>query len=98
MPKKLAPTGTDADLNLSTLSGLFANEDQARDFLESKRWPNGPVCPHCQSTEAYKLTAKPKSKRPVRPGVYKCKKCRQQFTVRIGTIFEESKLPLCKWL
>jgi transposase-like protein len=98
MPRKLPPIGTDADLNLSTLSALFTNESEARAFLESKRWPNGPVCPHCGGKEAYKLTAKPNSKNPVRPGVYKCKSCRQQFTVRVGTIFEESKLPLCKWL
>jgi transposase-like protein len=98
MPKKAAPTGTDADLNLASMAGLFANEDQARAFLESKRWPNGPVCPHCQSTEAYKLTPKPGSEKPVRPGVYKCKKCREQFTVRVGTIFEDSKLPISKWL
>ena len=37
----------DNDLNLATLSGIFADEDKAREFLESKRWPNGPVCPHC---------------------------------------------------
>jgi transposase-like protein len=85
-------------LNLATLSHLFADEDAARDFIESRLWPNGPVCPHCGCTEAYTLTAKPESKKPVRKGVYKCKECRKQFSVRIGTIFEESKIPLCKWL
>lgn len=98
MPKKRPPTGTDADLNLATLSHLFTDENAAREFLEKKRWPNGPVCPHCDSTEVYRLTAKPESRRPVRPSVYKCSKCREQFTVRIGTIFEESKLPISKWL
>lgn len=96
--RKAAPTGTDADLNLSTLSRLFGDENAARDFLESKRWPNGPVCPHCGSTEAYRLISHKVSKRPMRPGVCKCKACRKQFTVRVGTIFEESKLPLRKWL
>ena len=86
------------DLNLATMSHLFADEDAAREFLEHRLWPNGPVCPHCDCTEAYKLTAKPDSDKPVRKGVYKCKECRKQFTVRIGTIFEDSKLPLCKWL
>jgi transposase-like protein len=98
MPKKLPPTNTDRDLNLSTLSRLFVDENAAREFLESKRWPNGPVCPHCGSTEAYRLTAREGSRKPVRPGVCKCKKCRKQFTVRVGTIFEDSKLPLSKWL
>jgi transposase-like protein len=98
MPRKNPPTGTDADLNLATLLPLFTDESKARAFIESKRWPNGPVCPHCDCKEIYKLTAKPGSKKPVRPGVYKCKVCRKQFTVRIGTIFEESLIPLSKWL
>jgi transposase-like protein len=95
---KAPPTGTDADLNMASLSRLFVDEDAAREFLESKLWANGRHCPHCGCLETYKLTAKPKSKHPVRPGVYKCKACRAQFTVRIGTIFEESKLPISKWL
>lgn len=73
-------------------------EDKAREFLESKRWPDGvPFCPHCGG-EGYALTAKPKSRRPGRPGLKKCKVCRKQFTVRVGSIFEDSKIPLCKWL
>ena len=85
-------------MNLATLSHLFVDEDAARKFIETKRWPNGPVCPHCDCKEIYTLTGKPGSKSPVRPGVYKCKQCRKQFTVRIGTIYEESKIPLSKWL
>lgn len=97
--KKNPKTGTDADLNLNSMIPLFANEDKARDFLESKRWPDGEVfCPHCGEGDAYKLTAKPGSKSPVRKGVWKCRGCRKQFTVRIGTIFEESKVPIRKWL
>src|SRR6185436_19966726 len=98
--KKAAPKGTDGELNLSTMARLFSDEDAAREFIESKRWPDGkPICPHCGHNEAYALTAhKTTSKRPMRKGVYKCAKCRKQFTVRIGSIFEESKLPLRKWL
>jgi transposase-like protein len=76
----------------------FQDADKAREFLEKLRWPNGPVCPHCNCTTAYKLTAKPGSKKPVRPGVYKCKDCEQQFTVTVNTIFEDSHIPLNKWL
>ena len=98
MPAKKKPTGTDADLNLVTMAGLFANEDEAREFLESKRWPDGkPVCPNCGG-EGYALTPKPESKSPCRPGVKKCKTCRRQFTVRVGTIFEESKIQIRQWL
>jgi transposase-like protein len=98
MPRKNPPTGTDANLNLATLLPLFTNENKARAFLEAKRWPNGPVCPRCGSTEVYTMTAKPGSRKPVAPGTYKCAGCREYFTVRIGTIFEESKIPISKWL
>src|ERR1700730_2929602 len=77
---------------------LFTNETAARAFIESRVWSNGPVCPHCQCKEVYKLTAREGSEHPVRAGVYKCKACREQFTVRVGTIFEDSKLPFTKWL
>jgi transposase-like protein len=98
MPAKNQTTGTDKELNLATLADLFTNEDAARAFIESRVWPEGRVCPHCGSKESYTLTPKPDSKRPVRKGVYKCKDCRKQFTVRIGTIFEDSHLPFTKWL
>jgi transposase-like protein len=99
MPAKKAPTGTDRDLDLATLSHLFVDEDAAREFLECRRWPDGVVtCPHCDADGAYRLSAKPGSKRPVRPGVFKCRACRKQFTVRVGTIFEDSKIQLSKWV
>jgi transposase-like protein len=88
----------ETELNLASLAKVFADEDLAREFLEKKRWPNGPRCPRCGSTKAYALTARPGSKKPVRKGVYCCAKCRRQFTVRIGTIFEDSHIPLRKWL
>lgn len=81
------------------LTKVFADEDVAREWLESKRWPSGPICPHCASVDrAYKLTPKPTSTRPVRRGVWKCRSCRKQFTVTIGTVFAESHIPLNKWL
>jgi transposase-like protein len=86
------------EINFASIAQTFADEKAAREMLESIRWPDGPICPHCGSTEAYALTPKPDSKRPVRPGVYKCKACRKQFTVTVGTIFEGSRIPLHKWL
>lgn len=86
-------------MNLAQLTEKFSTEEKARGFLEETLWPNGAVCPHCGIVgESYRLTAKPGSKRPVRPGVWKCRKCRKQFTVRVGTIFEDSHIPLHKWL
>jgi transposase-like protein len=85
--------------NLNDLAQHFHDADSAREFLERSRWPDGPVCPHCGVIgNAYKLEGKTDSKRPVRKGVYKCGGCREQFTVTVGTIFEDSHIPLNKWL
>jgi transposase-like protein len=92
MAKKNGPT-------FAQLTQVFANEDVAREWLEAKRWPNGPVCPHCESVnQAYRLTPKATSSRPVRKGVWKCRPCRKQFTITIGTVFAETHIPLNKWL
>lgn len=68
-------------------------------------WADGPTCPHCGNCDkVYALKgvrSKPSKKNPEgieRHGLKKCAECRKQFTVRIGTIFEESHIPLHKWL
>lgn len=72
----------------------FTDETAAREHLESLRWPNGPVCPHCACFQRIsKLEGKSH-----RPGLYFCGDCRQQFTVTVGTVFERSKIPLHKWV
>ena len=72
----------------------FRDDTKAREHLEAIRWPDGPVCPHCGSVEgAYRLEGKKH-----RPGLLKCKDCREQFSVTVGTVFERSKIPLSKWL
>jgi transposase-like protein len=83
-------------INLAQLAKYFSDEDSARDFMESLRWPNGPICPHCGFNKAYRIFANPGSK--TRKGLLKCKNCRKQFTVTVGTIFEDSHIPLSKWL
>src|SRR5438132_6320421 len=73
------------------------SDDDARAVLERLRWPNGPVCPKCGVVgEAYKLT--PSRGSTTRKGVWKCRACRKQFTVTVGTIFEHSHVPISKWL
>jgi len=77
----------------------FYNEEEARKYLEKIRWADGiPVCPHCGSkNEHYEL--KPKtSTSELRNGVWKCRDCRNQFSVTVGTVFERSHIPLNKWL
>jgi len=73
-------------------------EDEAREMLETIRWPDGVVCPHCGSKYAHKLTPKGGTKTSVRPGVYFCGACRKQFTVMVGTIFEGSHIKIANWL
>jgi transposase-like protein len=90
------------ELNLIALARDYDAPDKARALLESLRWPNGPVCPHCkndgQQKAIYKLMPKPTSTRPARPGVCKCGACRRQFTVTVGTIFEDSHIAISTWL
>lgn len=77
----------------------FQDADKAREYLEAQRWPNGPVCPHCEAGQD-KVTAVVAKKEgaKTRPGLYQCNACRQQFTVTVGTVFERSHVPLNKWL
>ncbi len=80
----------------SILSGPhFHCEETAFEYVEARLWPNGPVCPHCKATgdKIGRLSGKSS-----RAGLRKCYACRKPFTVRIGTIFEDSHLPLRLWL
>ncbi|MGA2242354.1 MAG: IS1595 family transposase [Verrucomicrobiota bacterium] len=88
----------DEEINLVTLAQEYSSDSKARKFLESVLWPDGPVCPHCQFAEVYKLKPNAASKSPVRKGLYKCAACRKQFTVTVGTILEDSHIPIGKWL
>lgn len=67
-------------------------EDEARAYFESRRWPNGPGCVHCGSVNVYRLQGK-----ATRAGLLKCRDCKGQFTVTVGTVMKDSHLPLAKW-
>lgn len=72
----------------------FHDEEAAYAYVEARVWPTGPVCPHCGGVERLgKLGGK-----STRVGTYKCYQCRKPFTVKIGTIFEASHVPLHIWL
>jgi transposase-like protein len=82
----------------------FHDEQAAFAMLESIMWPEGPICPHCKATDRLNRLApqktKPSKKHPQgKPvyGLWKCYHCRKQFTVRKGTVFEESHLALHQW-
>jgi transposase-like protein len=74
----------------------FHNEDAAFEYVEAKLWPNGPTCPHCGNADGAKIGRL--NGKTTRPGLRKCYACRKPFTVRIGTIFEDSHLQLHLWL
>jgi transposase-like protein len=69
----------------------FPNEEAARIFFEQKRWQGKTICPHCGSEHV----AECKNHLPM---AYRCKGCRKHFSVRTGTVLEQSRLPLHKWL
>ena len=72
----------------------FTDENKAREFLEASRWPDGPVCPFCgQLDTVAKLGGK-----SMGPGWYYCSGCQDKFTVRVGTLYGRSHIPLHKWL
>jgi len=72
----------------------YHNEEAAYSYVEARLWPNGPVCPHCGGVERIgKMGGK-----STRIGAYKCYQCRKPFTVKVGTIFESSHVPMRVWL
>ena len=78
-------------LTISTfqLFQMFPDQEAARVYLEARRWPNGPVCPVCAKGD--RITVR-------EGGFYRCNACKEDFTVRTGTIFERSHVPLHKWM
>jgi transposase-like protein len=90
------------DLNLITLAREYQDEDKARALFESWRWPDGkPICPHCKNDGSQKpnskLTSKRDTKKKVRAGLYFCGACRKPFTATVGTVLEDSHIPISKW-
>lgn len=87
------------DITLIQLFDRFATDDKARKHLEGVLWKNGVVCPHCKCNDQTRIaerTANPEKK--IRAGLRFCSDCKSQFTVTVGTVFEDSKIPLRKWL
>jgi transposase-like protein len=74
----------------------YHDDEAARAQLESIRWPNGPFCPYCGGFDRVKPTITPSKAKG--GGWYRCQDCRRNFTVRVGSIFHRSHVPLHKWL
>jgi transposase-like protein len=67
----------------------FSDEQTCIDAVAAMRWPNGPVCGHCQAPEPYYLKTQKR---------WKCRSCHRQFSVKVNSIFEDSPVSLTKWL
>ena len=76
-------------ISLLELFQMVPDQETARVYLESRLWPEGPKCPVCGLGE--RITTR-------KGGYYRCNQCKEDFTVRTGTIFERSHIPLHKWL
>ncbi|HUH98950.1 MAG TPA: IS1595 family transposase [Anaerolineales bacterium] len=93
------------DLNFSKIAKQYSDETAAYEFLESVRWEQGVLCPHCGNIGAYLMEPK-NGERKTRTGkvtvrrIWRCfnPDCKMQFSVLVGTIFEDSRIPLSKWL
>ena len=95
MKKQADPTLPET-LTLDNILSTFATDENARTFLESWIWPRGPVCPRCKQTDSLRVYRMDCAS--VRAGLFNCKDCRRQFTVTVGTIFEDSHIPIRKWI
>lgn len=83
-------TDAEASGRVSKIFALFPDETAAREYLERRLWPAGPVCPECANAKG--ITARAKA------GFYRCNACKTDFTVRTNTIFGRSHIPLRKWV
>src|SRR5205823_5169566 len=97
--KRKSVLPTPVDLTLDEIQSRFGTDEKARRYLEEIRWPNGVVCPHCKNADQKRIwEIAENSEQKIRAGLYHCAECDKQFTVTVGTIFEDSHIPLRKWL
>src|SRR5438552_10001484 len=80
---------------LEALRTAANNEKSAVEFLERQRWEDAPLCARCESAEVYKMIGRDGQRN--KDYRWRCRQCSQMFTVRTGTIFEETRLPLRVW-
>src|SRR5687767_8120159 len=104
MPKARATDPN--EITTSNLAKHFADEPAAWALLEHLRWPSDPICPHCGVVDSATHLEPKQGSRPTSTGrtsyrrVWQCNEtaCRKQFSVLVGTVMEDSKIPVSKWL
>ena len=82
--------------NCTLIDVLQLTPEQCREILVANRWPDGVICPKCGAPDAYKITRRSRT-RTSSPHCSSAGDCRRQFSATVGTIFEDSKIPLNKW-
>lgn len=96
MAKNQGPNAGRKSSVVRDLPRACSDETAAVEFLEKQRWSGSPTCPHCTSGSVYKMTDRKTGERSARY-LWRCHGCKKQFTVRVGTVFEDSKIPLRHW-
>jgi len=95
MKTKQTKPGETKNEVLSEIPKACFDETAAVEFLEKQRWGNTPACPHCGSTNVRKMTNGNGGRN--KRFLWRCKDCKKQYTIRIGTVFEDSRIPLRIW-
>ncbi|MCH8146508.1 MAG: transposase, partial [Planctomycetes bacterium] len=96
MAKNQRKVGQHKSQVVSRIPLACSEEAAAVDFMEARRWGDNPTCPHCDSDNVYKMVDRKTGERNKR-FLWRCRACNRQFTVRIGTVLEESRIPMCHW-
>jgi transposase-like protein len=96
MTKHQGKVGQNKSAIIAALPKACANQVAAVQFFEDQRWGGHGLCPRCESTAVYKMTDRKTGLRNKR-FLWLCENCKKQFTVRVGTVFEDSRIPLRHW-
>jgi transposase-like protein len=93
---KVQNTSTKDDEIVAAIPAACADEKTAVEFMEKQRWGDHPACPHCGDLDVYQMKDSKTGERQANFR-WRCHGCKEQFTVRIGTVYEESRIPLRHW-
>ena len=96
MAKKQGKIGYDRSEIVAQLPEACRDEAAAVEFMERQRWGDEPRCPHCGFTDVYQMLDRETGERNKRH-LWRCRNCKTQYTVRIGTVLEDSRIPLRHW-
>ena len=94
--KKQGKVASDKSAIVAQLPEACRDEATAVEFMEQQRWGDEPRCPHCGDVNVYQMRDRATGERN-RRYLWRCRDCKQQYTVRIGTVLEESRIPLRHW-